>query len=294
MGLLPPPKSAGLSSPRRVRRLLLGVVAGAALLAMSGCSAEGKNQLERLAMPVPRSNEAQSMYNLWHWAWLAAILVGILVWGLIFYCVIHFRRRSDDEIPVQTRYNLPIEIFYTVAPVMMVIVFFFFTVKVQNEVLPADAGTPAHTIEVVGQRWSWTFNYLKDDATGGQTVYEGGTTAAEPTLWLPVNEKIRFNLYSPDVIHSFWVPSFLFKMDVVPGRDNHFSLTPNRVGTYVGKCAELCGVYHSRMLFNVKVVTQQDYAAHLKSLQAQGNTGLVQGGSQVNEQPGLKSQGGTP
>ncbi|MEP6813975.1 MAG: cytochrome c oxidase subunit II [Marmoricola sp.] len=298
MGLLAPTKSAWwpsrLLSPQRLRRLTTGAVAGAALLAVSACSAEGKDELQRLAMPAPRSIEAQHTYDLWHWGWLAAMVTGILVWGLIFYAVVRYRRRSDDEIPVQTRYNLPIEIFYTVVPVMMVIVFFFFTLKVQDAVVPADEGTPAHTIEVVGQQWSWTFNYVKDDSLNGQTVYEGGTTADAPTLWLPVNQKIRFNLHSPDVIHSFWVPSFLFKMDVVPGRANHFSLTPNRKGEYLGKCAELCGVYHSRMLFNVKVVSGAEYAAHLKQLQAQGNTGLAEGGSHVNEQPGLRSGGGTP
>jgi len=243
-------------------------------------------------MPAPRTVEAQSIYDLWHWAWLAAIIVGVLVWGLIFWAVIRYWRRSETEVPVQTRYNLPIEILYTVAPVVVVIVFFFYTLKVQDDVLPADQGTPAHTINVVGQQWSWTFNYVKDDAINGATVHEGGTTADAPTLWLPVDQKIRFNLSSPDVVHSFWVPSFLFKMDVVPGRHNNFSLTPDRVGTYVGKCAELCGVYHSRMLFNVKVVTEDRYAAHLAALQKLGNTGLAEGGSQVNEQPGLKSEDG--
>jgi cytochrome c oxidase subunit 2 len=278
----------------RVRRTAFGLVALLAMLAVSGCSAEGKDQLERLAMPAPRTKESQAIYDLWHWSWLAAIIVGVLVWGLIGYAVVHFRRRSDDEIPVQTRYNLPIEIFYTVAPVMIVVVFFFFTLKAQEEVLPSDAkaGTPDQTILVVGQQWSWTFNYEK--ALDGKTVYEGGTTADEPTLWLPVDKKIRFNLYSPDVIHSFWVPSFLFKMDVVPGRDNHFSLTPNREGTYVGKCAELCGVYHSRMLFNVKVVSEDAYEAHLQDLSDAGNNGEAKGSKYDTTQPGLKnSEGGT-
>jgi cytochrome c oxidase subunit 2 len=243
-------------------------------------------------MPAPRSVEAQSIYDLWHWAWLAAIVVGVLVWGLMGWAVIRYWRRSETEVPVQTRYNLPIEILYTVAPVVIVIVFFFYTLKVQDDVLPADQGTPAHTIDVVGQQWSWTFNYVKDDAINGATVHEGGTTADAPTLWLPVDQKIRFNLDSPDVIHSFWVPAFLFKMDVVPGRDNNFSLTPDRVGTYAGKCAELCGVYHSRMLFNVKVVSEDRYAAHLADLQRLGNTGLAKGGSQVTEQPGLESEDG--
>ncbi len=277
---------------KRFRRGALGTVLGVAVLVLSGCSAEGKNQIERLAMPAPRTKEAQSIYDLWHWSWLAAMIVGVLVWGLIAWAVIRYRRRSETEVPVQTRYNLPIEILYTVAPVMIVIVFFFYTLKVQDDVLPADQGTPAHTIEVVGQQWSWTFNYVKDDAIDGETVYEGGTTADAPTLWLPVDQKIRFNLYSPDVIHSFWVPAFLFKMDVVPGRDNNFSLTPDRRGSYVGKCAELCGVYHSRMLFNVKVVSEEAYKAHLEDLKLKGNTGLAEGGSEVKEQPGLKSESG--
>jgi cytochrome c oxidase subunit II len=105
---------------------------------------------------------------------------------------------------------------------------------------------------------------------------------------LPVNESVTFNLSSPDVIHSFWVPAFLMKMDVVPGRHNQFSLTPTRIGTYVGRCAELCGVYHSRMLFSVEIVSAEDYAAHLRDLEAKGNTGLALGGSNVDRTTGLE------
>jgi cytochrome c oxidase subunit 2 len=273
---------------QRVRRVSLGAVMAAGVLALSGCSAEGKSQLERLAMPAPRTKEAQHIYDLWHWAWLAAIVVGVLVWGLIGYAVVHYRRRSENEIPVQTRYNLPIEILYTVAPVMMVIVFFFFTLKTQDEVLPADQGVPAHTITVVGQQWSWTFNYTKDDAIGGQTVHEGGTTADPPTLYLPVNQRIHFELYSPDVIHSFWVPSFYFKMDVIPGRQNSFSMTPTRLGVFQGRCAELCGYLHSEMLFQVHVVTQAEFEAHLRALKSEGNTGLVLGGKGSHSISGLE------
>jgi cytochrome c oxidase subunit 2 len=250
--------------------------------------------IKRLAQPVGATNRAPEMHTLWMGSWLAAILVGILVWGLIIYACFKYYRRSDDEIPVQTRYNLPIEILYTVAPVVIVVVLFFFTVKTQDAVLrPVASDKVAHNIDVVGQQWSWTFNYVKDkDLNGNTTVFEAGTTAYEPTLELPVNESVTVHLSSPDVIHSFWVPAFLFKMDVVPGRDNNFSLTPDRVGTYVGKCAELCGVYHSRMLFNVKVVSEQDYAKHLQDLVKLGNTGLAKGGAHVNEQPGLKSETG--
>ena len=79
--------------------------------------------------------------------------------------------------------------------------------------------------------------------------------ASSPTLWPPVNETTRFNLHSPDVIHDFGVPGFLVKMDVIPGRVNSYQVTPTEIGEYLGKCYELCGVYHSRMLFKVKVVS---------------------------------------
>ena len=254
-----------------------------ALLILSGCSPEQEGSIKRLAMPVASTKEAPMMHDLWVWSWLAAMITGVLVWGLIFYVAIRYHRRSEDEIPVQTRYNLPIEIFYTIAPVMMVIVFFYFTVDTQNKVRHTD-GHPDQNVTVVGQQWSWTFNYNLDyddkkkdyvPVSGEEVVHQGGTTAERPTLWLVKDQSVTFNLDSPDVIHSFWVPAFLFKMDVVPGRENHFTLTPTREGTFEGRCAELCGVYHSRMLFNVKVVDQATYDAHIAELKAQGNTGQL-------------------
>ena len=94
-----------------------------------------------------------------------------------------------------------------------------------------------------------------------------------PTLILPVDQRIQFDLTSRDVIHSFWVPMFLYKLDVIPGVDNKFQVVPHRLGSFKGKCAELCGEYHSEMLFNVKVVSVADYTKHLAELRAAGNVG---------------------
>jgi len=121
-----------------------------ALLILSGCSAEQEGSIKRLAMPVASTEEAPMMHDLWVWSWLAAMITGVLVWGLIFYVAIRYHRRSEDEIPVQTRYNLPIEIFYTIAPIMMVIVFFYFTVDTQDKVLHVDK-KPDENVTVVGQ-----------------------------------------------------------------------------------------------------------------------------------------------
>src|SRR4051812_27576026 len=201
-------------------------MAAVGALSLAACDTAEKRSINRLAQPVGATDRTQEIHSLWMGSWLAAMIVGVLVWGLIGYACVKFRRRRDDEIPVQTRYNLPLEILYTVAPVIVVLVLFYFTVVAQNQTL-AEAddtnGKAEHVVTVVGQQWSWTFNYDKDPALDGSTtVYEGGTTADRPTLWLPVNKSVEFQLRSPDVIHSFWVPVFLFKMDVVPGRNNHF------------------------------------------------------------------------
>lgn len=278
----------GLQLPKRARTVGTWTVVASCLLTLGACANADQEQIKRLAMPVPATDRAPLVQDLWEGAWLAAILTGILVWGLIGYAAFRFRRRHDDEIPVQTRYNLPIEILYTIVPVVMVLVFFFFTVDTQNKLLAsAEGGKADHTIKVVGQKWAWTFNYMNEDAVDGDSVFTVGALDDLPTLVLPVDESVDIELSSPDVIHSFWVPSFLFKLDVIPGGDNGFSFTPTREGTYRGKCAELCGVYHSRMLFDVEVVSADEYAVHLQELKGQGNVGTALGGADSTTQPGL-------
>jgi cytochrome c oxidase subunit 2 len=104
-----------------------------------------------------------------------------------------------------------------------------------------------------------------------------------------VDEKVRFQLNSPDVVHSFWVPAWLFKLDVVPGQTNEFEVTPNQIGEFAGKCAELCGTDHSRMLFNVKVVTREEYDAHIEELKAAGQEGQLET-PRVNEEGDIRSE----
>jgi cytochrome c oxidase subunit 2 len=287
VGLQLPRRAAGTT--RRGRRIVLLAVLAATVVLMSGCSSADRGEWKRIAMPEPVTTEGEHTLSLWQGAWIAALVTGVIVWALIVYVVVHYRRRSDDEIPVQTRYNLPLEIFYTIAPVIMVIVFFKATVDTQNLLLD-DTEPPDHTIEVVGQQWQWTFNYTGEDVVGDKNIYEVGTANYIPTLVLPVNETTRFNLHSPDVIHDFGVPGFLIKMDVVPGRVNHYQVTPNTIGTYSGKCYELCGVYHSRMLFTVKVVSKDDYEAYLQELEAAGQVSdePLLGGSEADTQAGLE------
>jgi cytochrome c oxidase subunit 2 len=92
---------------------------------------------------------------------------------------------------------------------------------------------------------------------------------------LPVGERVEFTINSRDVIHSFWIPAFLYKQDMVPGRTGTIQVTPLQEGTYQGKCAELCGEYHSAMLFNVKVVSRAEYDAYIQTLRDAGQTGSL-------------------
>jgi cytochrome c oxidase subunit 2 len=283
----------------RLRRTLRFALLGVTMLVLAGCSEADAHQIRNLAMPDRASEQGPYTYELWKWAWVAAMVTGVIVWGLIIYAVVRFRRRSDDEVPRQTRYNLPLEVFYTIAPVLMCVVFFFHTVRVQD--VQTELTEPDMTVEVMGQQWSWTFNYGVGEQTDpeafgddgdfayDQYVYTVGDGNEIPTLVLPVDQRIQFNLHSPDVIHNFGVPSFLTRMDVIPGRVNKLQVTPTVEGKYAGKCYELCGVYHSRMLFNVEVVSQEDYEAYLEELDAAGQSAAepLLGGSDATTQTGL-------
>ncbi|MDI2126095.1 cytochrome c oxidase subunit II [Yinghuangia seranimata] len=262
---------------RRVPQLLaLGLVTATA----TGCSVDSKD-LPRLGLPSPATEQGHRVLALWQGSWIAALIVGAVVWGLILWSVVfHRRSRTKQEIPPQTRYNLPLEVLYTVIPGIIIAVFFYFTARDETKLQATTPKTdPAfasvNVIEVVGYQWNWAFNYKDGALNSAGPVYESGTPARMPTLWLPQGQKVQFLLNSPDVIHSFWVPAFLYKQDIIPGKTNKFEITPQVLGEYDGRCAELCGADHSRMLFKVKIVTPEEYQRHLAELKAIGNTGGV-------------------
>ena len=269
------------SAGGRSRRIAVVALGSVSTLLLAGCSQGTIDDWKRAGYPAPSTEEGSTMLSLWTGSWIAALAVGILVWGLIFWSIIVYRRRKTDTgVPVQLRYNLPVEIMYTVVPLILIGGMFYFTARDQIE-LTAVEDNQDLTVNVVGFRWSWTFNYVD------QNTYDIGTPGEDPVLYLPVDQKVKFELTSPDVIHSFWVPTFLFKMDVVPGRTNKFEVTPNKEGTYLGKCAELCGVDHSRMLFTVKVVPQAEFDQHMQELRAKGQFGQLTSGRTTDAARGV-------
>jgi cytochrome c oxidase subunit 2 len=289
------------------RKLLQALTAGLVLATATGCTYE---DFPRLGMPTPTTEEAPRILFLWQGTWAAALATGVLVWGLILWSSFYHRRsRTKVEVPPQTRYNMPLEALYTIVPLIIVSVFFYFTARDEAKLLET-VDKPDVTVNVVGYQWSWGFNYIENvDGVSGDAktdkaldaipdkfrkafpenaggVHDFGIPATRnpqngdpgPTLWLPKGQKVRFVLTSRDVIHSFWTVPFLMKQDVIPGHTNVFEVTPSKEGTFKGKCAELCGVDHSRMLFNVKVVSPERYEQHLKELAEKGQTGYVPAG----------------
>ncbi|WP_415647795.1 cytochrome c oxidase subunit II [Stackebrandtia soli] len=208
-------------------------------------------------LPTPQSEQ---MFNMWIGSAIAALAVGVFVWGLIFWCVIRYRKKSD-ELPVQTRYNLPIEMLFTVTPFVVIAVLFYFTAVIQTDVNKISEN-PDREITLTAFKWNWEFSYPETDPDGdgpGRPVATVGNSDYIPVLVVPTDETILFTEVSNDVIHSFWVPDLLFKRDVMPGFNNQFEVTITQEGAYVGRCAELCGAYHSMMNFELRAVSSEDY-----------------------------------
>jgi len=282
---------------RSNRRLRWAAIPIAALLSvvLAGCTQE---QLQGWLPTEPgTTNNVDRVIGLWVTSWIVLLVVGVITWGLTIWAIVVYRRRKGQTgLPVQLRYNMPIEIFYTIVPLILVLGFFAFTARDQSAI-EAKYDSPDVKIQVFGKQWAWDFNYVDEN------VYSPGIQGQEdpddangslveseiPVLYLPVGKKVEIELQSRDVIHSFWVIDFLYKKDMLPGKTNYMYVTPEREGTFSGKCAELCGEYHSMMLFNVKVVSQQEYDDYIQSLKDAGQEGQL--GPEYNRNQNLPGIG---
>jgi cytochrome c oxidase subunit 2 len=241
----------------------------------AGCSVQ---DVIRFGWPVGVTPQAEAMRNLWTWAGIAALVVGVITWGAMFWAMIFHRKRKGSDpgiVPRQTQYNLPVELWFTVIPAVIVAVLFGFTVSVQNFV-EADPPNPDLKVDVTAFQWQWKFAYPDHQGAAGQPVSTLGTTDTIPLLVLPVGETIQFTQHSNDVIHSFYIPEFLFKRDVFPqpqvnDQDNVWTITGiDQQGAFVGRCAELCGSYHSQMNFEVRAISKANFDQWL-TLRSQTN-----------------------
>ncbi|GGH40287.1 aa3-type cytochrome oxidase subunit II [Microbacterium album] len=276
-----------MPSKRRLRWAAIPVAAAAAV-ALAGCTPrELHGYLPGFQEDgVPTTDQVETIAALWTSSWIVLLAVGAITWGLMLWAMVAYRRRKGQTgLPVQLRYNMPIEIFFTTVPLILVIGLFAFTARDQ-EIIETQWEDPDVEIVAIAKQWAWDFQYNGEQEDNSDAVWTMGIQAQPdadgnidesqlPTLVLPVDQRVTIHLESRDVIHSFWILDFLYKKDMYIGRDNSWSFTPTREGTYAGKCAELCGEYHSMMLFNVEVVSQAEYERYLTELEARGNTGDI-------------------
>jgi cytochrome c oxidase subunit 2 len=273
------------------RRLALGTLTAAALaLSLTGCTnLELHGYLPGFEVGKPPvTNHTQTIDTLWVGSWIALLCVGAIVYFLIIFAAITYRRRRGQTgLPIQLRYNMPVEVFFTVTPLILILGLFAFTARDENAIEQRDPH-PDVKIAVYGKQWAWDFNYVNENvytsgvqaqpaqaARPNTQANTGFVQAALPQLVLPVGKSVELQLRTRDVNHSFWVIDFLYKKDLIAGQTNYETVTPMRTGVFQGKCAELCGEYHSRMLFTVKVVTPAQYTSYIQSLRAKGNVGQL-------------------
>ena len=207
----------------------------AALLLLAAC---GDKELPQDALD-PQGPYARQVHDLAKPVFIIAGVVFVLVQGLVVYAAIKFRRRSDDEAPVQVHGNARMELTWTVIPAAILAVVGVLTVGsiVDLDRVPTDADVL--NVNVIGHQWWWEYEYPEHDVV----------TANE--LHIPTNVPVAINLGSVDVIHSFWPPKLAGKIDAIPNRQNHMTLEAERPGTYYGQCAEFCGIAHGDMRLRV-------------------------------------------
>lgn len=226
-----------------------------------------------LALRLPATNfgsphgvteQSKQMLRLWHLTYYIGIPLGLIVFILIVWCMIRYRRRAGSERhAAQFQYHLPLEVLYTVVPIILVAVIFAFMYGAENKVDKVSKN-PAVVVNVEGFQWGWRFTY----PDSGLSIV--GNQERPPTFAVPTGTTVRFVLRSRDVVHAFWVPDLRFKRDAFPSFVNRFDLVFAREGTYTGRCAEFCGLYHSDMGFAIEALAPERFGAWLREQGAEG------------------------
>lgn len=215
------------------------------------------------------TEQAKPIHHLYDVLFVVATIIFVLVEAAILWASFRYRRRKNDDgsLPPQFHGNTFLEIAWTVIPLAIVLTLFAMSFQVINKV-DAETKNPDVTINILAFQWQWQFTYAGqavqvEPGQPPQDLSIKGTIANPPHIYLPVGEKIHFNEQSKDVIHSFYVPEFLFKRDLIPGRTNSFEITPTKIGVYHGQCAQFCGLGHNAMHFYIHVVSPADYQSWL-------------------------------
>ncbi|MCB9423316.1 MAG: cytochrome c oxidase subunit II [Ardenticatenaceae bacterium] len=193
-------------------------------------------------LPIAASAEARPIDQMFTGHFIAIAFLFSLIMVFMLYSAVVFRRRpGDEEDGPHIHSNTTLEIMWTIIPTFVVVGFGVWGTITLNGLVSAKDNEMV--VKVTGQQWSWSFEYPEQE----------GLTS--PKLVLPVDRTIVLQMESKDVLHSFWVPEFRVKQDLVPGRTTTLRITPTKLGDYKLRCAEICGLSHANMMADVQVVT---------------------------------------
>lgn len=202
-----------------------------------------------------QGQEVNALYTVFFW--VAAAVFSITA-GLIGWSIVRYRAGpGDNDLPKQFHQNLKLEIVWFAIPQTIVVGLFVLSAVTLNEVNERKA-EPAATVRVTGFQWGWRFEYE------GTDVEVVGTPENPAEVMVPTGD-VAFLLTSADVVHSFYVPEFLFKRDTVPGRETRVDVTISEEGSYSGACAEFCGLLHDRMTFSITSVAPAEFDSWLET-----------------------------
>jgi cytochrome c oxidase subunit 2 len=214
-----------------------------------------------LGSPHGVTTNAKYVHHLWNVTWLFAVPIAAIVVGLILWCVIRYRRKPGSDIArSQFQYHIPIEAAYTIIPLVIVAIVFGFMFNAENKV-NAVSKNPDLKITVNGFQWGWQFVYPNKHQQVGTVANELDINSNDdlPVLVIPTNRTVQFHVVSLDVVHTFYVPEFLFQRDMIPGVDNTFDLNVTTPGVYPGQCNNICGQYHAYMRFLVDAMPPAEF-----------------------------------
>ncbi len=262
-----------MTMPRvRPPRIALVLALLLVAVAVAGCQA-----LDPLYPPQAVTEQGKSIRSLYDIVFAIAVVIFVAVEGAIIWAVLRYRRKpTDTELPAQFHGNNLVEAIWTIIPTVIVAFLFFVSWQTLNSVEAMSSDGDIVHIRAVAARFQWTFEYLSPD--GGTVLF----TQLAPEMNVPAGKTVRLALRSPDVIHAFYVPQFLFKRDVVPGKENVFDFKVDATDagqTFRGQCAELCGAFHGAMQFSVKALTSADYDTWLQQQLAAGQATPAPSGS---------------
>ena len=214
-------------------------------------------------LPTPLTEQGDTIVGIWFIFLVGAAIVGALIAVLLLIILIRYRRR-DDRLPEQVHYHIGLEVAYTVLPFLVIVGLFVITLTSLSEV-EATQPDPDLVVDVIAFQWQWQFHYPDTDITISQPDDQN-----PPVLVVPQNAVVQFNLESRDVIHSFWVPGFLTKRDIIPGSPGMFQATvTGEPGTYGAVCAEYCGLHHTTMRFDIQILEPAEFDRWVTDWQGQ-------------------------